>query len=192
MGITTDDFFENIYKVIFSPKEFFEQKEITISIRLAIATIVLVAVINKFSFGIFDGSILKISFLFSILGTIISAVSVWFLTSLFFEYIAKIFNKDGNLEKLLFLTAFAPVPYIFFAPLNLIKHIGEIGYVLATLIEVLLYFWIIFLYALALRAVYDITISRAFMLIFIPFVSSFFAIYWLVCFISKIWYIFSI
>lgn len=192
MGITTDEFFENIYKVIFNPKEFFGQKDMTVSVRLALATIILIAVINKFSFGIFDGSVLKISFIFSLIWGVISVVILWFLTALFFEYIAKIFNRDGNLEKLLFLTAFAPVPYMFFAPLNLIKHIGEIGYIIATLIEVLLYFWIIFLYALALRAVYNITISRAFMLIFIPFLSLFFAIYWLVCFISKIWYIFSI
>ncbi len=192
MGITTDEFFENIYKVIFNPKEFFEQKDMTVSVRLALATIILIAVINKFSFGIFDGSVLKISFIFSLIWGVISVVILWFLTALFFEYIAKIFNRDGNLEKLLFLTAFAPVPYMFFAPLNLIKNIGEIGYIIATLIEVLLYFLIIFLYALALRTVYNITISRAFMLIFIPFLSLFFAIYWLVCFISKIWYIFSI
>lgn len=192
MGITADDFFEKIYRVIFTPKEFFEQKDMTLSVRLALSVIIMIALINKVSFGIFDGSIMRISFLFSLLWSIILTVSIWFFTSLFFEYIAKIFNRDGNLEKLLFFSAFAPVPYIFFAPLNLIKHIGEIGYVIATLVEVLLYFWIIFLYALALRAVYNITISRAFMLIFIPFLSLFFAIYWLVCFISKIWYIFSI
>lgn len=192
MGITADEFFEKIYRVIFTPKEFFAQKDMTVSVRLALSVIIMIALINKVSFGIFDGSIMRISFLFSLLWSIILTVSIWFFTSLFFEYIAKIFNRDGNLEKLLFFSAFAPVPYIFFAPLNLIKHIGEIGYVIATLVEVLLYFWIIFLYALALRAVYNITISRAFMLIFIPFLSLFFAIYWLVCFISKIWYIFSI
>lgn len=192
MGITADEFFEKIYRVIFTPKEFFEQKDMTVSVRLALSVIIMIALINKVSFGIFDGSIMRISFLFSLLWAIILTVSIWFFTSLFFEYIAKIFNRDGNLEKLLFFTAFAPMPYIFFAPLNLIKNIGEIGYVIATIVEVLLYFWIIFLYALAIRAAYNITISRAFMLIFIPFLSLFFAIYWLVCFISKIWYIFSI
>ncbi len=192
MGITTDEFFENVYNVIFSPKDFFEKKDINISVRLAVATVAVIALINKFTFGIFDGSVFHISFVFSLIAKIIGVIILWFLTSLFFEYIAKIFDKGGNLEKLLFLTAFSPIPYIFFAPLNILKHIGEIGYVLASISEVLLYFWIIFLYALALRAVYNITISRAFMLIFIPFVSLFFAIYWLVCFISKIWYIFFI
>ena len=192
MGITVNDFFENIYSVIFSPKAFFEREDITISIRLAVVTVVFIALINKLTLGIFDGSILSVMFILSLLGSIISTVFIWFLTALFFEYIARIFDRGKKLEKILFLTAFVPIPYIFFAPLNLIKQIGEIGYILATIIEFVLYFWIIFLYALALKAAYNITISRAYMLIFLPFVASYFAVYWLVCFISKLWYIFSI
>ncbi len=192
MGITVNDFFENIYSVIFSPKAFFEREDITISIRLAVVTVVFIAIINKITLGIFDGSILNAMFIFSLLGSIILTVFLWFLTALFFEYIAKIFDRGKQLEKILFFTAFVPIPYIFFAPLNLMKQIGEVGYILGTIIEFLLYFWIIFLYALALRAVYNITISRAFMLIFLPFVASFFAINWMVCFVSKLWYIFSI
>ena len=192
MGITVNDFFENIYSVIFSPKAFFEREDITVSIRLAVVTVVFIALINKLTLGIFDGSILSLMFIFSLFYSIISTVFIWFLTALFFEYIARIFDRGKKLEKILFLTAFVPIPYIFFAPLNLIKQIGEIGYILATIIEFVLYFWIIFLYALALKAAYNITISRAYMLIFLPFVASYFAVYWLVCFISKLWYIFSI
>lgn len=192
MGITVNDFFENIYSVIFSPKAFFEREDITISIRLALVTVIFIALINKITLGIFDGSILNLMFILSLLGSIISTVLLWFLTALFFEYIARIFDRGKKLEKILFLTAFVPIPYIFFAPLNLVKQIGEIGYIFATIIEFVLYFWIIFLYALALRAAYNITISRAFMLIFLPFVASIFAINWMVCFVSKLWYIFSI
>ncbi|HIS88769.1 TPA: YIP1 family protein [Candidatus Avigastranaerophilus faecigallinarum] len=192
MGITVNDFFENIYSVIFSPKAFFEREDITISVRLALVTVIFIALINKITLGIFDGSILNMMFILSLLGSIISTVFLWFLTALFFEYIARIFDRGKKLEKILFLTAFVPIPYIFFAPLNLLKQIGEIGYIFATLIEFVLYFWIIFLYALALRAAYNITISRAFMLIFLPFVASVFAINWMVCFVSKLWYIFSI
>ena len=192
MGITVNDFFENIYSVIFSPKAFFEREDITISIRLALVTVVFIALINRITLGIFDGSILNLMFILSLLGSITSTVLLWFLTALFFEYIARIFDCGKKLEKILFLTAFVPIPYIFFAPLNLVKQIGEIGYIFATIIEFVLYFWIIFLYALALRATYNITISRAFMLIFLPFVASVFAINWMVCFVSKLWYIFSI
>lgn len=192
MGITTNNFFENIYSVIMSPKSFFEREDLKISVRLALATIIFVSIIKKITEGILYGDIANFGFIFSIIGAIIGTTIIWFFTSLFFEYIAKIFNQGGKIEKLLFLTAFAPIPYIFFAPLNLIKNVGNIGYILGTILELFLYFWIITLYAYALRATYNITLSRSFMLILLPFFASFFAIHWIICFVQKIWYIFSI
>lgn len=192
MGITTDNFFENIYSAIFSPKAFFEREDLTISIRVAIATIILVTTVYKTASGIFDGTITNITFFFSIIWSIISTIFMWFATALFFEYIAKIFDRGGNLAQILFYTAFATVPYIFFAPLNLLKSFDTFGYILASYAELFLYLWIIFLYALAIRNVYKITLSRCFMLIFLPFIASIFSIYWIICFCQKIWYIFSI
>ena len=46
MGITVNDFFENIYSVIFSPKAFFEREDITISIRLALVTVIFISLIK--------------------------------------------------------------------------------------------------------------------------------------------------
>lgn len=192
MGITTNDFFENIYSVIFSPKAFFERENIQISTRLAVCTVIFIATISKLAMGILYGEIRNILFIFSIFGTIISTLIIWFLTALFFEYIAKIFDKGGQLEKLLFFTAFVPVPYILFAPLNLLKNSGDIGYILGVNLEFLLYLWIICLYAFSLRATYNLTLSRSFMLIFLPFIASFFAISWIIGFAQKMWYIFSI
>ena len=125
MGITIDKYFENIYSVIFSPKAFFQREDLTVSLRLAVATIVLVTVITKVTCAIFDGSMLERFFIGSLVWSIISKLFFWFITALFFQYIAKIFSKDVDFSKLLFLTSFVPVPYIFFAPLNLIKTVGN-------------------------------------------------------------------
>ena len=192
MGITVNDFFENIYSVIFSPKAFFEREDLKISTRLATCTIIFIAIITKLTVGIFNGDVRNIFFIFSLIGTIFATLLIWFLTALFFEYIAKIFDKGGKLQKLLFLTAFVPVPYILFAPLNLLKQTGDIGYLFAVNLEFLLYLWIICLYAFSLRATYNLTLSRAFMLIFLPFIASFFAMHWIIGFAQKMWYIFSI
>ncbi len=192
MGITTEEFFENIYSVIFSPKEFYNRTDLTKSVRLGAATVAFIAVIVKTAFEVFNNGIHSWTFILGLAGSIIVQIIAWFLTGLFFEYTAKIFDRGGKLADILFYTAFAPIPYIFFAPLNLIKNSGGAGYFSGAIIEVLLYFWIIFLYALSLRAAYNITLSRSFMLIFLPFLASFFALYWMVCFITKIWYIFSI
>ena len=192
MGITTDKYFENLYSVIFSPKAFFEREDLTISIRLAVTTVILITVLSKIATSIFDGSITNMWFVPSLIWSIICAIILWFITGLFFEYTAKIFEKDGNLSKLLFYTSFAPVPYIFFAPLNLLKSVGTFGYFLGAYCEFFLYLWIIFLYVLALKTVYKITLARSFMLIFLPFISTFFSLYWLGCFLFNIGYIFSI
>lgn len=192
MGITVNNFFENIYSVIFSPKAFFESKDIKISLRLAIATIISIVIFSKITSAVFDGSLMTFSFVTALIFNVVFSVIVWFLTSLFFEYTAKIFSYDGNLNKILFYTAFAPVPYIFFAPLNLIKQASVIGYIVGAFVEFVLYIWIITLYAYSIKVSYNISLARAFMLIFLPFVSAFFVIYWGICFFVKMGYIFSV
>ena len=67
MGITTNDFFENIYSALFSPKAFFERQDANISVRVAFATIVFISIIYKTAEGIFNKSILNVSFLGSLL-----------------------------------------------------------------------------------------------------------------------------
>ncbi|MBE7705148.1 MAG: hypothetical protein E7Z90_04965 [Cyanobacteria bacterium SIG29] len=192
MGITVDNYFENLYSVIFSPKAFFEKNDHTISIRVAIANILLISSIAFTTKSIFESNILHKLFLGKLILVLLGVVITWFLTGLFFEYIAKIFNKGKKLNNILFLTSYAPLPYIFFAPLNLLKDFGSIGYFIGSYAEFFIYLWIIFLYALSLKSAYKLTIARAFMLIFLPFISIFFAIYWTICFCSKLWYIFSI
>ena len=87
MGITADEFFENIYSVIFSPKEFFERKEIKISLRIALFNVLFIALFSKVSSGILYGSIFHINFLFGVIAHLFFAVIFWFLTGVFFEYI---------------------------------------------------------------------------------------------------------
>jgi hypothetical protein len=111
---------------------------------------------------------------------------------LFFEYIAKIFDKSGNLKTLLYLTAFSTIPWIFLAPLELLKEYGDIGYFLGLILELIIYFWTIFLYCKSLQATYNITFSRSIMLIFLPFLSTLFAFFWIIGFFTKLSYIFTV
>ena len=192
MGITLDKYFENIYSVIFSPKAFFARENETYSVRLGITTIALISAISKITTSVFDSTITSQFFILSLLWSVICAIFLWFITAIFFEYIAKIFSKDGNLTKVLYLTSFAPIPYIFFAPLSLIKDVGVFGYLLGTYTQFFLAIWIIFLYVLAISNSYKISIARSFMLIFLPFIASFFSTVWTIGFFSKLWYIFSL
>ena len=192
MGITTEEFFQNVYKVMFSPKDFFENENMIVSVRLAVCVIFAMTAINKLAFAIADNSINGWTFIFSLIWSVIFSVLMWFIIALFFEYMAKIFDKGGQLPKLLYLSAFASIPTLFFAPLNLLKQIGELGYILSVVFGCFLYCWIVILYAYAVKNTYRITLARAFMLIFLPMISSILAIYQIVGFYHKMWYIFSI
>ena len=159
MGITINNFFENIYNVIFSPKEFFSSENIIKSTRLAAGTIIFISAYMTIVTSIFSGD-LSFSLFLTVPWGILITMLMWFLTGLFFEYCAKIFDRGGQLKEILFYTAFAGIPYIFFAPLELVKTLGQTGYFFASTIEFLLYLWIIILYVLALRAVYKITLYQ--------------------------------
>ena len=192
MGITTDNFFENIYNVIFSPNDFFENEEITFSTRLAAGTVAFITVLMKTSAATADGSIHNWSFIFALISSVIGALLIWFLSALFFEFVAKIFNKKEKLKQILFYTAFAPIPTLLFIPLNFIKGLGSVSYVLSTDIQLLIYFWVIILYVRAIKSTYKISFAKSFMFIVLPFVSIFFSLCWSICFFSKLWGIFSI
>lgn len=192
MGITTENYFEYIYSAIFSPKKFFSEENSSVSVRLSIGTIVVVSIISQTGIATANKTIFEELFVLSLIWKIICTIFFWFLTGLFFEYTAKIFGKGGNLNRILFFSGFASIPYIFYAPLNLLKDTGVIGYYTASGTEFLLYMWIIFLYAYSIKASYNISMSRSFMLISLPFVGLIFAFCWTIGFFTKLWYIFSI
>jgi len=81
MGITTDKFFENIYSAVFSPKAFFEREDENISVRVAAGTVVLVSLIYQFASGIFNASILKVTFIFTLTMNVLCSLIMWFFTA---------------------------------------------------------------------------------------------------------------
>ena len=192
MGITAKEYFENIYNALFSPLEFYNDDNMVVSTRQALGTVICVSVISLIGQGIADKSIFgtfyPVLFVFTILGIIL----LWFLTGLFLEYIAKIFTDESRLNKILFNTSFSMLPYIFFAPLDILKKSGDSGYSIGVICEMLLYFWIIFLDVLAIKKTYNISIARAFMMMSLPFISVFFALTWAISFFVKMGYINSI
>lgn len=192
MGITIDNFFEKLYNVLFAPKNFFETEETVVSTRLAFFIVVFITIINKCCNAIIDGEVSQYIFVVKLLWRVFASVFVWLFTAFFFEYTAKIFNCGGKLKEILFYTAFATAPCLFFPIIILIKNLGILGYILGSILGLLLYFWLIFLFALSIRAAYKISYARSFMLIFLPAISIFFALYWPISSIIQLRYIFSV
>lgn len=186
-------YFNKIYRFLFEPNVVFEEIKDSPRISQGLFTLIWV---NIFVFSlkyVFTSDVLSVvAFFIKLLSTIISIVISWFLVGLFFEYIAKIFGRSGKLKSLLFLTSFAAIPWIFLAPLELLKNAGDVGYFFGVLLEVCVYFWTIYLYCKSLQVTYDLKFSRAVMLIFLPFIAMIFAFCWTIGFFAKLGYIFTV
>lgn len=188
-----ETYFKNIYRFLFEPNEAFEELKNSPSISQALFTLTWV---NIFLYSLsyaFTGNVLNILlYLFTLFFYILGILISWYILGLFFEYIAKIFDQSGKLKTLLYLSSFSVVPWILLAPLEILKDIGDIGYFLGVILELIVYFWTIFLYCKSLQAAYNLRFSRSLMLIFLPFIAMFFAFSWTIGFFTKLGYIFTV
>lgn len=188
-----NNYFHTVYKILFEPQSAFEELKDYTSTSQALITLVWVNTFLLTLKYMFTGNILNvIGYVFTLIFYIISILISWLILGLFFEYIAKIYDKSGKLKNILYLSSFSAIPWIFLAPLELLKGFGDIGYFLGTILELIIYLWTIFLYCKALQTAYDLKFSRSIMLIFLPFLASFFAFFWIIGFFTKLGYIFTV
>ena len=187
-------YFKNIYKVLFEPGvAFIDIKNQVLGSSQAVFTLVWVNIVLYSLKYMFSATVLNaFLYLCSLLFYLVSIVFSWVLLTVLFEYIAKIFDKSGKFKLLFCLSSYSVIPWIFMAPMQLIKNVGDVGYFFAVLFEVLIYLWTIFLYVKSLEVTYDLSFSRAIMLIFLPIVGMLFAIPWIIGFFIKIGYIFTV
>lgn len=185
---------DNIYDVLTSPREFFaklKDENNVPKLSLAIWTLCIVnAVFFTLKYNFSQSSFL--GFLPPLVMSCIGGVILLYLAGAFFEFIAKIFNKSGKMKVIMCAFAYAAFPLVLFAPVQLLKPIGQIGYFLGVVLEIILYFWSIYLMAKAIEITYELSFSRAVMIIFLPVICSFVSVFWLIEFFSKIIYIFKI
>lgn len=188
-----NNYFQTIYKILFEPKEAFNELKDYASTSTALFTLTWVNLILISIKYVFTGDFFNIiSYIFMLIFYLISTYISWFVLGLFFEYIAKIYDKSGRLKNLLFLSSFSAIPWVLLAPFELLKELGDAGYFSSCILELVIYFWTIFLYCKALQTAYDLKFSRSIMLIFLPFLSSFFAFLWIIGFFTKLSYIFTV
>lgn len=186
-------YFENLYNILFSPNEAFEKIEETTTMPVAVLTLVwtnaIMFLLKSTPVPGFWGMLL---YLFGCVGFLFGSMFTWFVTAIFFEITAKIFSKSGKLRILLKRTSYVCLPVIFFAPFELLKQSSDTGYFFGTKLEILLYFWMIFLYAKSLEKTYDLKFSSSFLLIFLPLIAFIFFVVRLMGSFFDMGYIFSV
>ena len=186
-------YFENLYNILFAPNEAFENIEETTTMPVAVLTLVLTnTVMFLLKSTPADGFLGGIFYFFGYVGFIFGTMFTWFLTAIFFEIIAKIFSKSGKLRILLKRTSYVCLPVIFFAPFELLKQSSDTGYFFGTKFEILLYFWMIFLYAKSLEKTYDLKFSSSLLLIFLPLIAFIFFVIRLMGSFFDMGYIYSV
>lgn len=188
-----EKYFKDIYQVLFDPDNAFNRLKALPCSSQAAFTIIWVNIISYSLRYIFTSNFLNIiTYFFTLIFYLLGVLFSWLIAGIFFEYIAKVFDKSGKLKILLYLSSFAVIPWILIPPLELMKNTGDIGYFFSVILELLVYFWTIFLYTKALQYTYDLKFSRSIMLIFLPFAGMFFAFFWTIGFFTKISYIFTV
>lgn len=182
---------EILYKILF---EFdFEGVREATTMPVAVATLMWTSLFLFFAKNsLKTGFGAEARFIFSMFFYLFGILLVWFLTAIFFEFIAKIFSKAGKVRTLLTLSSYSLLPYIFIAPFELIKKFSSVGYFLGTKLEILLFFWVIFIYAKALEKTYALEKASSYMLVFLPLISLFFAFIWLIGSAFNLGYIYSV
>ena len=183
----------NLYKVLFEPHTAFETLKNDTTMLIAIITILWTNIfpfLPKHSFGAgFGGVIIYFS---KLIFTLVCVLIFWFAAAVFFEFTAKAFGKSGEIRTLLTLSSFSFLPYIFLPSLELIKKFSQTGYFWGTKLELLLFFWVIYLYSLALRKTYDLKKSSSFFLIFLPLAAVCFAFIWVIGSVFNLGYIYNV
>ena len=184
-------YIENLYKVLFE-NNFDDVKENT-TILTAIGTICWTSLFLFFSkYHFSHGAFADLKLISSLILYLFSIYFFWFITALFFEFIAKVFGKAGNIRQLLMLSSYSLLPYIFMAPLEMMKKFSSTGYFWGTKFELLLFLWVIIIYASSLAKTYDLKKSSSYLLVFLPLVSFLFAFIWLIGSFFNLGYIYSV
>lgn len=161
------DFFDNFYKLLFSPKNLFEDFKSNPPLVQSMAILILVTLLNReevfSSIGINPFSFLWI--LLSIFMTLIG----WFIFSLFIEGMAYVFNYPSRLTQMLSASAFCFAVFLFVPVMELFKFSSLPFFIfLGVFLEFCIFIWFIYLVLKAIATIYELSLDRLIVFILLP------------------------
>jgi hypothetical protein len=117
----------------------------------------------------------------------ISGLAVWLLMGVILSMLGYSFTGTLKLKPLLVLTGFATLPWIFQAPLALLKAgLGTMGVLIALGSGLAMWAWSVLLFALALSVTFRLPLDRLLILLGMPFLLNMVGFAWFTGFISKV------
>jgi len=182
-----NDFMQLIYGVLFCPTKTFRAFEEASGLKLPILVICIVSLFiyawekTYLGFNFFDLFLTMCTLLFS-----------WLLFAFFVDLLAKIFRCESFYKKLLSATAYSFLPWIFLAPINLLKNSCDIFQGLGEILLLVVWIWTIALQVIAISEIYKIKKTYSILIFLLPFLGFIIYIAWVVDFFRKITEIFVI
>lgn len=179
------NFLQNIYGILFNP-----QKTIThlIETKPVSQAFVILVVLSLASAILghktgFDGVYDVMFFAANIIAIFLSSLIIWFTISGFFEVTSKIFSDETHFKEILTLIGFCLLPWIFTAPLLLVK-INLPLVIISTLLEIAVWIWSIVLIFLSVKQTYKLTTKKTWLFFATPFLGAIVTINWISQFVA--------
>lgn len=180
-------FLENFYGALFCPDKTFSNIKEETPIGQALGLVVIISIL---SILITSSSYFRATGIlgmgYQVIFAAIAGIISWLFFAFFLELIATVFGQNGKMKPLLSLTAFALIPWIFLAPIELLKNTGDYGNLAAILFGLTVWLWVTILEMVAVMKTYELTFGRAFLMLIIPFLGGFLSFHWFVGFFSTL------
>jgi len=183
-----NDFFEDVYGVLFCPKETFGRLRQNPPIIEALAIVVAVSVLSPLINASFTDVQSLNWFVFSLFSVSFTGIIKWVFFAAFVEGLASIFKKGGKdkFKALLALSGFALLPWLFIAPVTLLKTGGILFSLLGVLAGIAIWIWTTILTIFAAMKVYDISSGRILLLLAVPFIGGIVFFNWIIGFFTTL------
>ena len=176
------DVLGTIYGVLFHPVETFRsancEKPYKFPLCIILFAVLFLTILGNDSLGI--------GFFSMYMARVINIACYWLFFSFFIDLMARMFNINNKYSKLLTLMAYSFIPWIFLAPMKLLKGFSEITEVFSMVLLLGIWLWTIALQMLAISETYEIPRKNAIIILFIPFIGTILYFIWVADFFMKL------
>ncbi len=175
---------ESFFNILFNPVETFKNFESEKPYKLPLIIVITASFFLSLLF--LSQTELSTLSIFSFIYKGFWLVIYWLFFCFFIDLMARIFMRQGYFAKLLTLTSLSFVPWIFLAPLKLLKNAGAFASTIALILIFGVWIWTFALQILAISETYSIHRKNAIIIFLIPFLGSILYLIWLVDFFNKL------
>jgi hypothetical protein len=184
------NFLDNFFGVLFSPDETFDNLRENPPLSKGFYIVIFISLLQPLlDLELTGGKLSLLWFGLKVFGSIFFGILSWLFFAFFIDAVANIFCQSGKIKTFLTLFAFALVPWMFMAPIELLKTGGVIEGIMGVFLGFFVWLWVIILTIKAIIKSYQLSFGRTLVLITIPFMGSFLALYWISIFFSTLFHI---